>query len=157
MKKEPLPLAEDDSDRKLLSDIQEVGWHIVVIEADDTGPGYAFSVGLFHSYDHPEIIIFGLKQEIAMQFINNIGVQVKSGIRYSSGTEVDELANLRSAFLDVPQSHYREYIGYALWFYEAFDFPVLQCIWPDKSGRFAWEEGYDVRFSKLQPILGHMA
>ena len=58
-------------------------------------------------------------------------------------------------FKMVPKDFYRQYIGYALWFYRSFDFPVLQCVWPDKAGLFAWQDGYDHRFDQLQPILAH--
>src|SRR5262245_6980667 len=150
-----LPAAEDDSDRKLLGDIARVGWHIVGIEADDEGPGYAFSVGLYHTYSHPEIIIFGLKNETAAQLINVIGYQVKGGTRFEDGESDAVAEGFPVTFKTVPVTAYREYVGYALWFYRSFDFPLLQCVWPDKAGRFAWDDGYDHRFDQLQPILGN--
>ena len=42
MKKHPLPTAEDESDRKLLSDIARVGWHLVGIPGDNEGPPFVF-------------------------------------------------------------------------------------------------------------------
>ena len=156
MKRRKLPLPEDDSDRKLLADIERVGWHIVGVDADDEGPGYAFSVGLFHTLEHPEIIIFGLSNETAAELINVIGVHVQGGARFHAGDQSNDVADGFSvAFTEVPTDAYREYIGYALWFYESFDFPVLQCVWPDKSGLFAWQDGYDNRFDQLQPVLAN--
>jgi hypothetical protein len=154
--KRDLPRAEDDSDRKLLADIERVGWHIVGIDADEKGPGYAFSVGLFHSFEHAEIIMFGLPHETAARIINIIGIQVQGGTRFSANDQSRDVAEgLPVAFKMVPRDSYREYIGYALWFYRSLEFPVLQCVWPDKSGLFAWQDGYDHRFDRLQPILAN--
>ena len=153
MKKDPLPVPEDDGDRKLLSDIQHVGWHVVVIEEDEEGPGYAFSVGLFHSFDHPEMLLFGL--DTTVRLINIIAAQAAVGESFRSGESSDNIIDkFPVSFLTVPANQYRDYLGYALWFYESFDFPVLQCVWPDRSGLFPWEQGYDTRFLQLQPILG---
>jgi hypothetical protein len=40
------------------------------------------------------------------------------------------------AFRKITEEYYRKYLGYAVWFYESLDFPVLQCVWPDKMSRF---------------------
>ncbi len=155
MKRE-LPQAIDDSDRKLLTDVERVGWHIVGIYDDEEGPGYAFSVGLFHTFGHPEIIVFGLPQETAGRIINIIGIQVQGGKRFKANDLSNDVAEgLPVVFKMVPKDSYRQYIGYALWFYRSFDFPVLQCVWPDKAGLFAWQDGYDHGFDQLQPILAN--
>jgi len=153
MKRE-LPIAKDDSDRRLLADVKRVGWHIVGIHEDTEGPAYAFSVGLYHTFEHPEIIIFGLPHETAGRMINIIGRQVQSGTRIKANDVSNDVAEgFPVAFKMVPKDFYRQYIGYALWFYRSIDFPVLQCVWPDKAGRFAWQDGYDHRFDQIQPIL----
>ncbi len=155
MKRE-LPKPQDDSDRKLLADVERVGWHVVGVYDDEGSPGFAFSVGLFHTFDHPEIIVFGLPDVEAARIINIIGLQVQAGTRFEANDLSDDVAEgLPVAFKMVPESFYREYLGYALWFYRGFDFPVLQCVWPDEAGLFAWQDGYDHRFDQMQPILAH--
>jgi hypothetical protein len=44
-------------------------------------------------------------------------------------------------FVEVDPAYYKEYVGYALWMYERPDFPMLQCVWPLKSGHFPWDDG----------------
>jgi len=39
----------------------------------------------------------------------------------------------------VGEQHNRESLGYPRWFYPGSALPVLQCVWPDKAGRFPWE------------------
>jgi hypothetical protein len=69
----PLPTPTDDSDRKLLADVQEYGWHIIGVEQDEEGPAFAYSIGLYHTFQHPEAILFGLDVKVMQQIINGIG------------------------------------------------------------------------------------
>jgi hypothetical protein len=154
MRKRKLPTPESDGDRKMLSDIARVGWAVVGIMEDDEGPGFAFSVGLFHTHGHPEILLIGLPWEVAYRLVNDIGTAIRGGERFEAGRRYDGLAEgYPTAFEPVARDHYREYLGTASWFYQGWDFPVLQCVWPDKAGVFPWETGYDVRFQRAQPML----
>jgi hypothetical protein len=60
--------ADDQSEQKVLDDIETFGWHCVHIMAEGEFPEYSFTVGLFHTYEHPELIIFGLHSEVAHKF-----------------------------------------------------------------------------------------
>jgi hypothetical protein len=48
----------DDSDRQVLRDIEEHGWHGIAI-VDEEPSHYVFSVGVMHTLDHPELVMFG--------------------------------------------------------------------------------------------------
>jgi hypothetical protein len=48
----------------------------------ETGPEWSFSTGLFHSYQHPEIVIVGLELDNMQKIVNTIGSQVKNGAKY---------------------------------------------------------------------------
>lgn len=52
------------SDRKVLDDVETHGWHVVKVMGDETGPGFGYSVGLWKTFRHPEIIIIGLKLDL---------------------------------------------------------------------------------------------
>jgi hypothetical protein len=47
------------------------------------------------------------------------------------------------------------HLGYALWFYCGMGFPVLQVVWPDRSGHFPWDPKC-VLDALIQPVLGHV-
>jgi Domain of unknown function (DUF4262) len=51
------------------------------------------------------------------------------------------------------RSHYRSYVGYALWFYEDDPFPLMQGFWPDKESHFPWDRGCDDFVRSVQPLL----
>lgn len=149
---------EDDSDLKLLSDVRRVGWHVVGIAADPEEDlhEYAFSVGLFHSFDHPEIAIYGLRNEIALQLINLMGIAVRHGASFSHGDTTKDIAEgFALTFIDFDPIHYEAELGYARWFYRGDGFPALQCVWPDKKGQFPWETQRSNARNALQPIWGN--
>jgi hypothetical protein len=150
-----LPKPEDETDRWLLDQVAGHGWAVFGIEEDDEGPTYSFSVGLFHTLGHPEVLLMGLRPEVAQRLVNDIGAAVRAGRRFEAGGRYDGLADrFPLAFLAVAERYYRDYLGYAGWFYRGWHFPVLQCVWPDKKGVFPWEPGYDARFFRVQRLLG---
>lgn len=146
---------DDDYDRKLLADIQNYGWHLVAIQEEEDQPDYVFSVGLYHTLGEPEICIFGLSDTRVMgQIINGIGKLMREGQRFEDWHASDEiLEGYPCIFRSVGKSLYPQYLGYARWFYEGDDFPVLQCVWPDTHGYFPWQREFDSQFLPDQPIL----
>jgi len=146
---------DDDSDRKLLADVEQHGWHLVGIDDDPDGPAYVFSVGIFHTLGHPEICIFGLSNTGTMaQIINGIGDVMKSGEAFEDWHESDDILDGYSCmFREVDPSLYREYFGYARWFYEGDDFPMLQCVWPDGNHHFPWHSEFNAQMVQSQPVL----
>jgi Domain of unknown function (DUF4262) len=144
----------DDSDRKLLGDVAEFGWHVVLIPDEGDAPGWAFSVGLFHSYKHPEIVVFGLPLELAHRVINGIGEDIKAGNAFEDGHEYGDILEAVNCMLrTVDANWYRPFLGYAMWYYRGGEFPVLQCIWPDKEQRYPWQPGFKKAWLGKQPLL----
>ena len=60
---------------------------------------------------------------------------------------------LRRAVPHVAHRHYPEHFGYARWFYKGDDFPALQCLWPDKQGRFPSDADYSEPLRARQCLL----
>src|SRR5262249_43595444 len=102
-----LPTPTDDHDRKLLADVKEYGWHVIAVLEDEEGPAFAYSIGLFHTFDHPEVIVFGLDVRLMQQIVNGIGVQIKSGERFEHLDEAgDVLEGYNVLFRRVEKEHY---------------------------------------------------
>jgi hypothetical protein len=151
-------VATNPSERKLVADVAEHGWHVLLVTADVAGPNFAFTVGLFHSYGHAEVIIFGLPHEAAHSLLNGIGMAVKSGQRFLAGTQSDQfLLGYPVAFVPFATSAYGNYFGYARWFYSGDGFPAVQCVWPDAQGIFPWDTRASKSFKDLQPMPGHVS
>lgn len=148
------PRCEGMDDAKLLADVQEYGWHVVkILEKDDT-PGWAFSIGLYKNFHHPEIVVFGLNEDLMHYLINDIGEEVREGKTFQvGGLYPDLIESYACTFKPVNQVWYRDFLGYANWFYENQNYPVLQCIWPDRSSRFPWEPEFNEDWLWAQPLL----
>lgn len=66
-------------DAKTRSDIQEYGLSVICVEKTDYLPGFAYSIGLWQKYHHPEIISFGLTIKALHAIINDAAKIVKGG------------------------------------------------------------------------------
>jgi hypothetical protein len=144
----------DAGDRKLLDDIERVGWHMIGVPEDDRGPGFVYSIRLFHSFRHPEIVVVGMKLQLMFSMVSEVGTWARSGQPVRDGTIREGLLeDYTCTFRSVGKQWYKVYFGYALWFYQSDDFPVLQCVWPDKDERWPWDPQFNPPWKPKQPVL----
>jgi hypothetical protein len=81
---------------------------------DDGGPAFAYTVGLHHSFGHPELIVVGLPLDVGHSVLNVAGESIRRGVRYSEGVQFDDfLENRPCVFRRMPESQYRNYLGWA--------------------------------------------
>ncbi len=145
---------EEDRERKLVSDIERVGWHVIMVPEDGEGPSLAYSIGLSRTFGHPEIIVFGLDPDLMHRMINSVGEEVGRGRRFADGQVASGiLEGYDVRFLHVARRRYPEHFGYARWYYNGDDFPALQCLWPDRQGRFPTDADYAEPLRARQPLL----
>jgi hypothetical protein len=150
------PEPQDETDRTIFGHLDRVGWAVICIPDDDEGPGFAYSLGLYETHGHPEVILIGMKTQTMYDLVNWIGKRVALGHRFEPGMPVEEVINKFAVwFLPVAGQHYREYLGYANWYYGSTTYPALQCVWPDMEGRLPWDEGVHPGIHEKQPLLGH--
>lgn len=151
-------VAEDPQEQRVINDIQTYGWHCVHIAAEDDLPPFSFTVGLFHSFKQPELIIFGLRQEVAHRIFCIAVDAMKAGtpIDLSKPTELF-VEGYPSVFVAVPKAQYDEHVGFCLWYYEGEDFPLYQIVWPSRDKRLPWEPEASDAFRAMQPVLGDAA
>jgi hypothetical protein len=150
------PNPEHEADDRIIRNVRTHGCHIAGIIGDEKGPPYAFSIGLFLNYGHPEIVIFGLTRSDSADFINDIRDRAAKGRLYAAGDVSDDLVpGYRCCFVDVPLERYGAYLGTAIWFYAKSPrpFPCLQLVWPDTEGRFPWQTACDADVKRDQPLL----
>ena len=144
------------ADQKFLAQIETHGWNVTNIfrREGETGPEWSFSTGLFHTYQHPEIVIFGLELDIMHKIINNIGDAVKVGTRFEPGNEYQDIfARCGCQFCPFDTAFRADYLGWAIWFYNGDPFSVLQCFWPDREGYYPWDPACSPDVVSVQPLL----
>lgn len=146
--------SHDKAFEKLKADVKRVGWHIVLVPEDDEGPGFAYTIGVHRTLQHPELIIVGLNLDVMGPILNGAAEVVKSGTRFESGKRsAGVIERFDCELRAVHASHYDDYVGQAIRFYGDSSFPLLQCVWPDMQGRFSWERGVNPRLAEAQPLL----
>jgi hypothetical protein len=150
------PRCEGGNDEKVFTDVAEYGWHVVrVLEKSET-PGWAFSIGIYRNFNHPEVVVFGLNGDLMHSVINSIGEDVRTGKRFEVDGHYPDLIEAYSCtFKPVSPVWYYDFLGYANWFYKNQTYPVLQCIWPDRNGRYPWESEFNPNWLWAQPLLFH--
>lgn len=135
--------------QELLSEVDKHKWVVFNI-VDESLPPFSYTVGLYKTFGHPEIIISGLKYESAHAILNVIGSDVEIGITRNTDSIYDDvLDGYPCLFKTVDRNLYDDYFGRAIVYYENCDFPVLQCVWPDLENRFPGDNGYTVTIQEI--------
>ena len=144
-----------DPEKKISNDVKQYGFHIAFVPEDEYLPGFAYTIGLKKTYNHPEIILFGLNQELLSAILNGIGEEIKKGKKYNLNTDYENIiSNYPVRFIEIKKEHYQDYLGYAGWFYNnTFDFPAYQLVWTDKENNYPWDDEFNENWKFKQPIL----
>jgi hypothetical protein len=137
----------DDEERVFLAKIREHGWFRTEILADEEGPGFSFTSGLWATTGRPEIMTFSLKGEVAHRLFWNLFERAQTGEHLPVGVPIaDVLTHHAVTVFPIAQRHDRDYLGWSSWFYRHRDFPCLQLVWPDRQGLFPWQPGFNEEF-----------
>jgi len=148
-------VGEDASEQKVIDDVKKYGWHCVHIAAEDESPPFSFTLGLYHTYNHPELIIFGLPGKIAHQIFCIAADAAKEGKPINVGKPTEDFVEgYPTLFVRVPKREYREHVGFCRWYYNGNDFPLYQIVWPSRENRFPWHANVPASFGAVQPVLG---
>ena len=133
----------DEAEKKAISNVKKYGLHIIQVFGAENYPQFSYTIGLYENYLHPEIIIIGLRHELAQVLLNNMAHDIKNGKTYHVG-EFHEgvLDNFLCYFGEVPKNQYKDHVGWATWFYEGCHFPLIQCVYPTVEGKFPWDKGF---------------
>jgi hypothetical protein len=153
----------DDQDRKLVGVIEQPLWVVINVptQVGDTGVSHAYTTGLFRNWGHPEIVVYGLENEMMRTVLNLIGEQVASGARrFQPHIAYDNvLDGLDVMFLPVARPETKGDFGWAIHYYQRLRsppvaFPALQCVWPTMSGVWPWQPEWPARLAGRQPLIG---
>lgn len=145
-------------DNRTVSDIEKFGLSVIIIEATDYLPSFAYSIGLWQKFKHPEIICFGLRNQTLHSVINDVADIVKSGQTIEANKIYNDIfENSRAEFLKVDKRNLDNYFGKAIGFYNSKKFHALQLVWTDRNDKFPWEENFEEKFLHDQPLLDRNA
>lgn len=121
--------------------ITDYGCSVVGISSDDDVPAWAYTVGLWHTLGSPEIAMFGLRLPDMQTWLNRLGEQIRSGRPLVPGQPREGVLNgFPLEFRPVHSSWYPRLFGSALNFYQRPPLPIVQAVWPDRTGLFPWQD-----------------
>ena len=141
-------------DRQVRLDIQARGYHVGIVPAVPGACGWAFSVGLPASADHPEVIAFGPDLDLVGGLVQRLCDMVRAGQDFSGRERHGGvLAGHDVATRPLAPKWTSIFLGNAAWYHGREDFPALQCFWPDAGGHFPWEAAFDAAWRDEQPHL----
>jgi hypothetical protein len=69
----------DRMDLTITGNVQQHGWHVVMVPEDEIGPGFAYTIGLAHTHCAPELAMFGLDIHAMHCMLNRLGAKSAAG------------------------------------------------------------------------------
>lgn len=145
----------EESGKRIIEDIQKYGVSLNLIAKDDYLPGFAYTIGLYENYTHPEIIVVGLNNDVMAYMLNHAHDLIKKGEKFKTNIGYPNfLEGYTVRFLNVDKNFYPDYFGYAGWYYKnSWLFPAMQIIWPDKDANWPWQDEFNNHWKFKQPLL----
>jgi len=144
----------DNFQLRTIVHVTQYGWSVVLIPATDAGPGWAYTIGLWHSHDSPELAMFGGDVYEMEEILNTLGRQAAEGRAPGDGERrEDVLRGWPVVFRAAGPLWYEAAFGGALAFYRRTPIPFLQVVWPDPRGLFPWDAGTGGVYRRAQPAL----
>jgi hypothetical protein len=147
-------IGKDDllNDTKL--NIDKFGLQVILVSSTSYCPSFAYSIGLTQTYNHPEIICFGLPNDLGHAIINDIAELIQKGEPIDTRKIYTEIfKNSRAAFLKVDKRNMVDYFGAALNYYGDKSFEALQVVWTDRNNKLPWENNFEEAFLYKQPLI----
>jgi hypothetical protein len=156
--KEHKCIGQDELLVQTKNNIAKYGLQVIMVNGSDYTPSFAHSIGLFETYNQPEIICFGFSEKLGHEIINDVADLMKNGETIKTYTNYDNIfKDSRAEFLPVDSRNIADYFGAALNYYDTTKFPALQLVWTDRNDKFPWEIDFEEEFIHKQPLLDRNA
>ncbi|MGB9110243.1 MAG: DUF4262 domain-containing protein [Telluria sp.] len=144
-----------EADAKALADIEKYGLHVISVLEEDGHVPFTYSIGIEQSLGMPELIIVGLKSDVAHSAINECYRQMKEGRVIAPGARIAGLlgGDFECLIGAASPDKVTDYMHWASWLYKGELFRAYQIIWPSTTGVFPWEPGASDWLVARQPLL----
>jgi hypothetical protein len=135
--------------------VRKHGWFAASIYDDD--PPFLYSIGLMQTWDHPELIVFGLDSSDAHDLFSAMIREIRDGRRFTEqGVYTVSLTeDHRIGIRHVHPTQHPLYLGFAMGYCRYLgrigELEAVQVFWPDSGGKFPFEVGCDLGVYQRQP------
>ena len=138
--------------RRLLAEVRTRKWTVLGVAEDDGFPGWAYTVGLTHTYGLAELAMFGLDVDDLQHWVGKLGSAMASGRVTSTDGPIDRAVLGLPVHLRLIDTSWCEPLfGMAHNFQQGSPFSVRQMVWGDRGGRFPWDDGVVEQSREGQP------
>lgn len=132
------------------------GWHVSAVYADpETGaPGFAYTTGLWATWQHPELVIVAVPPAVAHGLFSEMAAAISAGTRFSDGGQYEGVANMPLRIRAVDRSRCVLGFGITDVFYgrPGAPAPFRQVVWPDPAGHFPGDPECEPAMALVQDI-----
>ena len=141
-------------DDLIAQDIEQYGWACITIH--DAEKPFAYTAGLMHTYQHPELIIFGrLKDDSGI--LDSLVTEIRNGRRIDEPRSYDLLEGFPIATRPVHKTQHELYLGLAMGFLTNIgrmgELEAVQVFVPDIRGIYPFQPNCSLTVYESQPRL----
>jgi hypothetical protein len=144
-------------DDEIAEVVREHGWFAASVSDGD--PPFLYSIGLMQSYDHPELIVFGLEPDDAHALFSGLIRDIRAGKSFSKPGEytVTLGTDFQVGIRRVDPTQHPLYLGLAMAYLtnrgQIGELEAVQAFWPDSTGKFPFDPGCELGVFHSQPRL----
>jgi Domain of unknown function (DUF4262) len=124
-----------EADEGTIRNVEQFGCSIVQVKASNAGPGWSYTVGVYDTSGKPEVITVGLREKTALVLLNEAAKRLRADTDLTRGRHREMVGEVECEFRPVDPKWVKHLMGWALWYYDHAEFPVLQAVYPDRENR----------------------
>ncbi len=144
------------NDRRVARDIERYGCHVIsVFDPDGRLPSFSYSIGIQDSSGAPDVIVFGLRPELAGYLVNEYNRRLRKGKRFKRGRKYfGFLQGFPVYFEPARRARYVRYAYGCARYYGEREYSMVQLVWPSTKGVWPWNKSASKWLVRNQPMLG---
>lgn len=125
-----------------------------IVYAYEDVPNFAYTAGIEETWNHPELIVFGLDYEMSTRLLNETAKLIKEGAVFGDRSGRHRiLDHFEVTFIEVPRDVADHYLSETADHYDQGQFTALQILWSDSEGRFPLDADCSAEVKRFQPVL----
>lgn len=134
--------------------ILQQGFFVCNFEQEACCPAFSYTIGLRESRNHPEFLCMGLSVEMNSYLIATAAEAVLQGTKFRPKQEYHEfLDGVPVKVVPILEEHLDRHFGFGIEYYGTSEFDALQIVWPDRDGRWPWDDSCDEELSYCRKLL----
>ena len=135
--------------------IRSAGFAYICVSQEGRTPPFAYTIGLTETYGCPELLIFGVGQQVANAVFHGMVEKMKTGARFADGDVVTQVLNVPCAIKAVSGEAAHPFVLNVTSRYNggAHSLAFQQVVYPDQAGLYPWEIGYAASMRQVQTEL----